>query len=110
MRMLIAKDDQQLAIMKSIGFSYNELRMQMIVKALLVLGIGVLLGTILSNTLGQSLVSALLSFIGASNIKFVIDPVKALLICPLMLVSGVVLATFITIAPIKKSSIVHMKE
>lgn len=49
-KMLIAKDASQIAILKSIGFSFKNLQMQYITRILLVLGIGIIVGTILSNT------------------------------------------------------------
>jgi ABC-type antimicrobial peptide transport system permease subunit len=72
--MLITKDAAQIAIMRSLGFSLHNVRVQYLTRALLLLTIGLVLGTLFSNTLGQRLVSALWSFMGASQISFVIDP------------------------------------
>jgi putative ABC transport system permease protein len=108
LKMIIAKDSSQIAIMKGIGFSLKDIRVQYITKALLVLNVGIILGTVISNTLGQSMVSAIWSFMGASKIRFVINPVQAYILYPLALMLIVSLATLISTSSIKKSSIAEM--
>lgn len=60
--------------MQSIGLSRNSIRIQHVTKTLLILCIGLLIGTIAANTLGEGIVSALISLFGAASISFVIDP------------------------------------
>ncbi|KGE16347.1 ABC transporter permease [Paenibacillus wynnii] len=108
LKMLVAKDYAQIAILKSIGFTLRDIRIKYVTMALLVLNIGIILGTIVSNTIGQKIVSIILSFFGASQIKFVIDPVQAYILCPLVLMLVVTITTLISIISIKKSSISEM--
>jgi putative ABC transport system permease protein len=108
MRMLIAKDYAQIAILKSIGASLKDIRVQYVTKALLVLNIGILLGTVVSNTIGQYLVSALVSQMGASEISFVIDPVQAYILCPLALMVVVSITTLMSIVSVKEPCIAEM--
>jgi putative ABC transport system permease protein len=108
LKMLVAKDYAQIAILKSIGFTLKDIRIKYVTMALLVLNIGIILGTIVSNTIGQKIVSIILSFFGASQIKFVIDPVQAYLLCPLVLMIVVTITTLISIISIKNSSISEM--
>ncbi len=108
LKMLIAKDSPQIAIMKSIGFSLWDIRVQYITSAMLVLGIGIIIGTIASNTLGQALISILGSFMGASYIQFVINPLVAYVLCPLALMVVVLITTMASIVSMKKSSITEM--
>ncbi|QQK78984.1 FtsX-like permease family protein [Salicibibacter cibi] len=108
LKMLIAKDDAQISIMKSIGFSFKDIRTQYVTRTLLVLGVGIIFGTIVANTVGQRVVSLLLSFMGASEISFVIDPIQAYILCPLLLMIVVTIATFMSIVSIKKSSIADL--
>jgi len=68
LKMIISKDSSQIAIMKSIGFSLQYIRTQYLSNTLLLLAIGLLLGTFFSNTLGQRLVSLIWSQMGASHI------------------------------------------
>ncbi|MFF2888692.1 FtsX-like permease family protein [Paenibacillus sp. NPDC057967] len=105
LHMAVAKDAAQIAIMRSIGFSLPAIRIQYLTRALLVLGIGIVLGTIVSNTAGQSLASLILSFMGASSIQFVIHPVQAYAGFPIILMSAVMVTTLLSIASIKKTNI-----
>lgn len=108
MKMLIAKDTPQIAIMKSIGVSLQDTRVQYVTRALVVLNIGIILGTIISNTLGQYLVSAIWSQMGASEIQFVVDPLQAYLLAPLALMTVVTLTTIMSIVSIKETNIAEM--
>jgi putative ABC transport system permease protein len=106
--MLTSKDASQIAIMRSLGFSLRDVRVQYLSRALILLSLGIVLGTIFSNTLGQRLVSALWSFLGASQIKFVIDPLQAYVLLPLLLMLAVSITTLINMAGIKETNIAEM--
>ena len=102
LQMLVAKDKAQITIMQSIGLSRNSIRIQYVTKTLLILGIGLIIGTLAANMLGEGIVSGLLSLFGASKISFVIDPIRAYLIWPLTLAGVVTLTTLLSIASIKR--------
>jgi putative ABC transport system permease protein len=108
LKMLIARDGSQIAIMKSLGFSLRHIRIQYLTKTLFLLGIGIVLGTIFANTAGQRLVSMLWTFMGAAQISFIIDPVQAYLLFPLLLMLTVSITTVISIVSIKDTSIIKM--
>lgn len=108
LKMILAKDQAQMAIMKSIGFANHHLQLQYVTRILTVLILGIIFGMILSHTIGQWIVSGLLSFIGAAEITFVVDPVKAYLLCPLILILTVVISTLLSNVTIKKASIINM--
>jgi putative ABC transport system permease protein len=104
-RMLIAKDTRRIAIMRSIGFSQRAVRLQYLASSLLLLVLGIGVGTLFSNTLGQRVVSFLWSFMGAARIEFVIDPVKAYLLIPAALMAAVAVTTLSAVRRIKDRSI-----
>lgn len=106
--MLISKDASQIAIMRSLGFSLRDIRVQYLSRALVLLSLGIVLGTVFSNTLGQRLVSALWAFMGASQIKFVIDHIQAYVLLPLLLMLAVSITTLINMAGIKETNIAEM--
>jgi putative ABC transport system permease protein len=108
LNMLIARDASQIAIMKGLGFSPRHIRIQYLTRAIALLVVGITLGTLFSNTVGQRLVSVLWGFMGASHIRFVIDPVQAYLLLPLLLMGTVAITTIISIAGIKDASIIDM--
>jgi putative ABC transport system permease protein len=109
MMMLITKDSNQIAIMRSLGFSLKHIRTQYLTRALFLLVFGILLGTLFSNTLGQQLVSLVLSLQGASRIRFVIDPLQAYVMYPLILLVTVAATTLLsTRKGIKETNIAEM--
>ena len=109
MMMLITKDTNQIAIMRSLGFSLRNIRTQYLTRALFLLVFGIVLGTLFSNTLGQQLVSVVFSLQGASRISFVIDPLQAYGIYPLLLMFTVALTTILsTRSGIKETNIAQM--
>ncbi|UQZ32657.1 ABC transporter permease [Paenibacillus sp. PK3_47] len=93
MRMLVAKDRSTIAVMKSLGFTDADLRAQYFARSAVVLVIGIGLGTLLANTLGERLAGSLISSFGASSFTFVVDPLQAYLLSPLMLTGSVLIAT-----------------
>jgi putative ABC transport system permease protein len=108
LKILIAKDYSQIAIMKSHGASLQDTRIQYVTRALVVLNIGIIVGTIVSNTFGQNLVSALMSQMGVRQIEFVIEPLQAYVLSPLALMIVVTVTTLISITSIKETSIARM--
>ena len=109
MMMLITKDTNQIAIMRSLGFSLKHIRTQYLTRALFLLAFGIVLGTLFSNTLGQQLVSVVWSLLGASRIRFVIDPLQAYVMYPLLLMFTVAVTTILsTRTGIKETNIAEM--
>ena len=94
MRMLIAKDRYTIAVMKAFGFSNKDIKAQYVARSLFVLIVGILLGTLLANTIGEILAGAVIASFGASSFKFIANPFFAYLLSPLMM-AGVVLAATI---------------
>lgn len=111
MKMLIAKDKQAIAVLKSIGFSTTDIRKQYVIRGLIVLVLGVLSGMILANTLGEMVGTLLISFFGVSSLHFEVNPLFAFVIAPLVIGSCVYLATLIGIQDIQSIKISdHIKE
>lgn len=108
LQMLVAKDNNDIAVLRSLGFALSKIKFKYVVMSLVILILGVVTGTILSNTLGPLLVSAIMSTFGASNIVFVVDPLQAYVLCPLLLAGTIVLTAWISIQSIKETSISKM--
>jgi len=94
MKMLVAKDRYSIAVMKAFGFTNADIKKQYVSRSVFVLITGVLTGTLLANTLGENLASAVLSMFGASSFHFVVNPIMAYLLSPLMVGSVVLTATY----------------
>ncbi len=108
MNMLISKDAGQIAIKRSLGFSLRNIRVQYLATTLLLLGLGIVVGTVFANTGGQELVSLIWSNFGASHISFVVNPVMAYLVLPLILIGAVSITTFANLTAIKATNIAEM--
>ena len=108
LKLLVARHYSQIAIMKAIGFSLADIRIQYLTRSLLILNLGILVGVVISNTLGQSLVGLVWSMMGAPEIKFIINTVHTYIICPLILMSVVTMTTVGSIALIKNVHIDKM--
>lgn len=105
LKMLLAKDVSQIAILRSIGFTLEDIRKQYQVRLLLVSGLGIILGTFAANTIGQKFTQLLGSFMGASQIQFVVNPVIAYLVLPLFFMLIVALTTVVSTISMKKSNL-----
>jgi putative ABC transport system permease protein len=95
MRMLIAKDRYPIAVMKAFGFTSSDIKAQYLSRSLFVLIIGVSLGTILANTLGEALAGAVISMFGASSFEFEINALYAYVLSPFLMTCSVLIATVI---------------
>ena len=93
MKMLVAKDRYSIAVMKAFGFTNSDIKAQYIARSVFVLIVGILLGTLLANTLGEALAGAVIASFGASSFEFVVNPFFAYLLSPLLMVCAVLIAT-----------------
>ncbi|WP_237981135.1 ABC transporter permease [Bacillus thuringiensis] len=103
-KMLLAKDSSQILIMKSIGFSYKDIRIQYITRSIVIVLIGIVTGTLLAATFGEMLVSWLGSFMGAVHIKFVVNPIVSYIICPAILFISVAATTLFSSFTMKQTN------
>ena len=93
MRMLVSKDRYAIAVMKAFGFTNADIKQQYIARSVFVLVIGILLGTLLANTIGEVLAGAVIASFGAASFKFVVNPFFAYLLGPLMMIAATLIAT-----------------
>ena len=82
LKLIMAKEQSAIAIKKAIGFSNDDLRIQLGIRILAIQIFGIGVGTILANNFGEAIFGLMLSGFGASKIKFLINPIKAYLFCP----------------------------
>jgi len=94
MRMLVAKDRYAIAVMKAFGFTNTDIKAQYVARAVFVLIVSVVIGTLLANTLGETLAGAVIASFGAASFRFIVNPVSAYLLSPLLMAGVVLAATF----------------
>ncbi|MGV8979694.1 FtsX-like permease family protein [Clostridium sp.] len=85
-KMLLSKDMSQIAIMRSVGLTCKNIKHQYMAGTLMVLILGIILGVLASNYLGEFLVSMAMASMGAARIQFVVVAWQTLLLCPLVLI------------------------
>lgn len=105
MKMLVVKDRYSIAVMKASGFTNPDITLQFVTRSVFVLLIGIVLGTILSNTLGEVLAGGLISSFGAASFEFTVNPVVSYVLCPILMICGVLFATMIGTASAGKVKI-----
>ncbi len=95
MKMLVARDRYSIAIMKAFGFTNSDVTAQYVSRSVFVLIIGIVIGTLLANTLGELLAGTLISSFGVSTFNFAVNPLSAYLLSPLTMICSVLIATII---------------
>jgi len=108
LKMVLAKDASQIGIMKGLGLSVRSIRLQYLTSMLATSILGIAFGTAAASLLGERLAGMFLSFMGASDIDFVIVPIHAYLLCPLALLIAVTGAAFAGMDPIKKNTVMEL--
>ncbi|MDL2218145.1 FtsX-like permease family protein [Christensenellaceae bacterium OttesenSCG-928-M15] len=108
LRMLTAKEARELSILSFLGFSAKDLARQFIVRTLLVLAVGIVIGTLAAATLGQSMVGLMFAGVGASRIRFVVQPLVVYLLCPLVLAAVVALTTLASTRTTRRAEIQNL--
>lgn len=95
MKMLVAKDRYSIAVLKALGFTNSDIRSQYVSRSVFVLIVGIIVGTLLANTLGEAIAGMFVSSFGASTFNFTVNPFIAYLLSPLMMILTVLIATII---------------
>ncbi|QNU07407.1 FtsX-like permease family protein [Peribacillus butanolivorans] len=96
LRMLLSKDMSQIAIMRSMGLTSKNIKHQYMAGTMMVLILGIIVGVLASNYLGELLVSMTMSTMGAAKIEFVHVVWQTWLLCPLVLIVVVGFTIFVS--------------
>ena len=90
-KLLMIRDKEDLIIMRRIGFKNSDITTQYRIRTLIPLLISVVIGVILVNTLGQSIVGLFARSMGAPKFIFVTSKVYAYILCPLLVVITIII-------------------
>lgn len=85
LKLLIAKDRYNIAVLKVIGFTNSDVKRQFAFRMLTVLFIGILLGTVFAGTLGEQIAAIAISSFGAAAFRFEVNVMATYLFCPFIL-------------------------
>ena len=93
MKLLTAKDRYSIAVLKSVGFTGSDISRQYIWRSVLVVILGILLGSVLAGTLGERIAGAAISSLGAAAFHFTEDPLSSFVLSPAVLLFTALAAT-----------------
>lgn len=103
-KIFIAKEHSQIAILKAIGFSNHSLVLWQTIRIGIILVISVIIGTLLSTPISQISVGKVFQMMGAASIEFEIIPLEVYVLYPLLLFGITLLAAFITAQGVRRIS------
>ena len=109
-QMVIARDQSQIAIQRSLGVADRSLRVQYLTRFLVVLVAGIAAGTALVATAGQWLVAGAMGVLGAPGLRFDANPLLAYVAVPLALTVTVVAAALMATTAIDRFDLQHLTE
>ncbi|GAA0719980.1 ABC transporter permease [Clostridium malenominatum] len=110
LKLRLVKDLSEIAVLKAIGFSEQDINKQYMIKMGCVSILGVLVGIILTDLLGEKIVNAALGVagIGIKKVNLITNPIMEYIICPLLLIMLILVVTWIIMRTIKKYNIISI--
>ncbi|WP_160031668.1 ABC transporter permease [Paenibacillus sp. An7] len=105
LKMLLAKEAPQLAMLRSLGFTIRDIQVQYLLRMLLLGGTGVIIGTLGTVTIGQGLVHAAGSFMGAPKINLEFNPFSTYVLYPLFFLATISMTSLLNARAKNKNSI-----
>lgn len=101
LQLITAREHSAIAIKKAIGFTNRDIRIQLGIRILIIQFAAIIVGTILSNTLGEAIFGLMLSTMGASKITMIVEPIAAYLIFPAAQLLIVLVAVIVSTRVVK---------
>ncbi|MFE4709796.1 FtsX-like permease family protein [Paenibacillus sp. NPDC056722] len=101
-RLLMTKEIQGIAIMKSLGFSNGDIKLWQMLRILILLLASIVIGVFVANVLGEGLISKLFRMFGVTQMKFIIIPLQVYVLCPLLILIVVLLAVYVSCNNVKR--------
>lgn len=108
LKLRLAKDLSEIAVLKAIGFSVQDLNQQYLIKIGLAALLGIMAGTTATELLGEKIVNAStgMAGLGIKRVDLIANPVMAYIIVPLLLLGLTLLATRIVMQAINRYDII----
>ncbi len=109
-RLLITKEVQGIAIMKSLGFTNGQVKLWQSLRILILLVSSIIFGVFIANVFGEKLVGMLFRLFGLTKFDVNIVPLQVYVWCPLLIITVVLLAVYTSCGQIKKIHVWNMNE
>lgn len=110
LRLRLAKDLSEIAVLKAIGFSEKDIKQQYMIKIGCISIPGIVAGIIITEVLGEKIVNAGLSLagLGIKQVEIISNPIIEYIICPLFVLLLLMLVTKLVVRTIKKYNIISI--
>lgn len=110
LKLRLAKDLSEIAVLKAIGFSIPDLSKQYMIKIGLASILGILAGILATELLGEKIVNAALGMagLGVKSVHLITNPVMEYIVVPLLLIGLIMLVTRIVMRTIKTYNIISI--
>ena len=110
LKLRLAKDLSEIAVLKAIGFSGRDIKKQYLIKIGCVSLTGIFAGTVLTGALGERIVNLVLSIsgLGVQKVELVVNPLVQYILIPLLLLSLILFATVIVLRTTKSYNIISL--
>lgn len=95
LKLLIVKNRYDIAVIKAMGFTNRDLKIQFAARILTVIILGIILGTVLVGTLGEKIVAGAMSSFGATGFKLINNNLFTFIVSPILLIVTSIIATII---------------
>lgn len=92
MKLLVVKDKKEIAALKAVGYTNKDISAQYLSRSLIILVVGLLLGTLLASTLGPVLASLMMSMMGMTAFELS-GSLLIYLGCPVLMLLMTILTT-----------------
>lgn len=109
-KMFLIREQEEMGMLKAIGFSNGAIISWQTKRIMLVLFIGILLGTITGTPFSQITSGKVFQYMGASRIAFQINPFEVYFLYPVVLFVTIVLSCILTMQKVRKISLQDMRD
>lgn len=97
LRLIIARSQKEIKTMSVLGFRIKDIKAQLLWQMGLISVIGIIIGLIFSSTLGETLSGLLLSSLGGSGFRFIVQPLISYVAIPLFFFVTILLMNLIVL-------------
>ncbi|WP_422486576.1 FtsX-like permease family protein [Gudongella sp. DL1XJH-153] len=110
LRLRLARDLSEIAILKALGFTERDIKKQYLIKIGFVAIAGIFTGVILTGVFGERIVNLVLSIsgLGVQKVELIVDPLVQYMLIPLLLLVLILLSTWIVLRIIKRYNIISI--
>ena len=109
-KMFLIRERGEMGMLKAVGFSNKSIISWQTKRIVIVLFLGILLGTITGTPFSQLTSGQVFKIMGASSIEFVIHPMEVYVLYPVAIFVVTVLACIVTMIRVRKISVQNMNE